>query len=565
MLQMTQAELGDFKRDGTRSARGWRAGLSRRGFAAAGAVLCGMLTAASVLSQTPRDDSAPQTLHATTHLVEVSVVAQTKQGAPVTGLTQQDFTLLDEGRPEKIAFFRTETAQASTAKPRPLPPGLYTNRLDLGGPAPTSATVILFDALNTPFTDQAYARQQIFTFLRQLKTGDRVALYAMGRGPRVLQEFTQDPSALISALAAYKGTPPASLSAPMYDPAMSGSDNFEAWLGELTFGLYDYYSEDRAFRTVRALIAIAEHLERVPGRKNLVWVAGSFPVSIGGDSTPAPRKTAPGKRDAWPEVERAARALNRSNLAIYPVDARGLMVGQQYVGSMMKPELRNPDTSEFATMQMLAERTGGRAFFNNNDLAAALHQAADDARVTYVLGYYASHHDWKGRFRKLEVRVARPDVELHYRRGYFAQPDEPAQAWYRQQVLDAAVWNPIDATGLRLTVAVTPAAGGGRDLALQVAADDIAFQRQDDRWECSLDVWLVQLDAQERQLKTSARSNNLRLEQAMYDRVMQVHGLALAEHVDPQPDTLLLRVLVRDVATGALGSLTIPLKTRALR
>jgi hypothetical protein len=231
----------------------------------------------------------------------------------------------------------------------------------------------------------------------------------------------------------------------------------------------------------------------------------------------------------------------------------------------MKPELRNPDTSEFATMQMLAERTGGRAFFNNNDLAAALHQAADDARVTYVLGYYASHHDWKGRFRKLEVRVARPDVELHYRRGYFAQPDEPAQAWYRQQVLDAAVWNPIDATGLRLTVAVTPAAGGGRDLALQVAADDIAFQRQDDRWECSLDVWLVQLDAQERQLKTSARTNNLHLEQAMYDRVMQVHGLALAEHVDPQPDTLLLRVLVRDVATGALGSLTIPLKTRALR
>jgi len=114
-------------------------------------------------------------------------------------------------------------------------------------------------------------------------------------------------------------------------------------------------------------------------------------------------KNGAGKRDAWPEVERAARALNRSNLAIYPVDARGLMVGQQYVGSMMKPELRNPDTSEFATMQMLAERTGGRAFFNNNDLAAALHQAADDARVTYVLGYYASHHDWKGRSGNLSA------------------------------------------------------------------------------------------------------------------------------------------------------------------
>jgi VWFA-related protein len=442
-----------------------------------------------------------------------------------------------------------------------LPPGLYTNRLDLGGAGPASATVILFDALNTQFADQAYARQQILTFLRQLKSGDHVALYAMGRGPRVLQEFTQDPTALISTLAGYKGEPSASLSAPMYDPAMSGVDHFEAWLGEVTFSLYDYYGEDRAFRTVRALIAIAEHLERVPGRKNLLWVAGSFPVSIGGESMAAPRRMASDKRNAGPEVERAARALSRSGLAIYPVDARGLMVGQQYVGSMLKPELRNPDTAEFATMQMLAERTGGRAFFNNNDLAAALRRAVEDARLTYVLGYYPSHHDWKGRFRKIDLRVARPDVELLYRRGYFAQPDEPAEAWYRQRVLDAALWNPVDATGLRLTVAVTPASGGGRDLALQVVADDIAFRRNEGRWECSLDVWLVQLDGQERQLKTDAHTNNLRLEQPMYERVMQVKGLALAEHVDPQPQAQLLRVLVRDVASGALGSLTIPLKT----
>jgi VWFA-related protein len=527
----------------------------------ASAVLGGLLAAAAALPQAPRDSSTAGTLRATTHLVQVSVVARTKQGEPVSGLTQEDFTLLDVGRLEKIAFFRSEAAQPAPAKARLLPPGLYTNRLDLGGAGPASATVILFDALNTQFADQAYARQQILTFLRQLKSGDHVALYAMGRGPRVLQEFTQDPTALISTLAGYKGEPSASLSAPMYDPAMSGVDHFEAWLGEVTFSLYDYYGEDRAFRTVRALIAIAEHLERVPGRKNLLWVAGSFPVSIGGESMAAPRRMASDKRNAGPEVERAARALSRSGLAIYPVDARGLMVGQQYVGSMLKPELRNPDTAEFATMQMLAERTGGRAFFNNNDLAAALRRAVEDARLTYVLGYYPSHHDWKGRFRKIDLRVARPDVELLYRRGYFAQPDEPAEAWYRQRVLDAALWNPVDATGLRLTVAVTPASGGGRDLALQVVADDIAFRRNEGRWECSLDVWLVQLDGQERQLKTDAHTNNLRLEQPMYERVMQVKGLALAEHVDPQPQAQLLRVLVRDVASGALGSLTIPLKT----
>jgi hypothetical protein len=211
-------------------------------------------------------------------------------------------------------------------------------------------------------------------------------------------------------------------------------------------------------------------------------------------------------------------------------------------------------------MQMLADRTGGRAFFNNNDLMAALRRALDDARATYVLGYYPSHHDWKGRFRKIDVQVQRPDVELHYRQGYFAQPDEPADSWYREQVLSAALWNPVDATGMRLTVAVTPSPAGGLDLALQIDAGDISFQSRDERHECGLDVWLVQLNRQEKQIKTNARTNKLSLDQATFDKVKEVNGLALAEHLNPEPEAALLRVLVRDVSSGELGSLTVPLR-----
>jgi VWFA-related protein len=508
---------------------------------------------------------APQVLRATTHLVEVSVTAQSKQGEPVTGLTAADFTLLDEGTPQRIAYVRAEASQPAGARARKLPPNLFTNRLDLGGAAPSSATVILFDGLNTRLTDQAYAREQILKFLRQLAPGERVALYAMGRGPRVLQDFTDDSSALIRALAAYKGGAPASLSAPLYDPATSGAEHFDAWLGELSYDLYDYYGEDRVFRTVRALTAIAGHLEQIRGRKNLIWVSGSFPVSLDGDSVALPKKPGPGesgkdKRDSWPEVERAARALGKANLAIYPVDARGLIAAQEYGGPLAKPELRNPDTAEIARMQVLADRTGGRAFFNNNDLAAALRRALDDARMTYVIGYYPSHHDWKGRFRKIDLRVNRPGVDLRYRRGYFAQPDEPGDAWYREQVLNAALWNPVDTTGMRLTVAVTPSAAGGLDLALQIDASDIAFQSNGQKRDCALDVWLVQLDANEKQIKTRARTNNLSLDPATFDKVKQVNGLALAEHLNPEPEATLLRVLVRDVATGKLGSLTVPLR-----
>jgi hypothetical protein len=343
---------------------------------------------------------------------------------------------------------------------------------------------------------------------------------------------------------------------------VSGQAHFEAWLGELTFGLYQYYADDRAFRTVRALIAIADHLERVPGRKNLIWVSGSFPVSINGDSVSAPRKAAANKREAGPEVERVVRALGNPNLAIYPVDARGLMAAQEYTGPLTKPELRNPDTADFATMQMLADRTGGRAFYNNNDLNAAFRRAADDARVSYVLGYYPSHKDWKGEFRKIEVRMARPEIELHYRRGYFAQASEPVDAGYHERVLDAALWNPIDATGLGLTVQVTPKAAGGLDLALQIVARDIAFRQKEDHWECGLDVWLVQLDGSEKQVKTDARVNNLRLDQAMFQRTKEAGGLVLMEHLNPLAQASLLRVLVRDVASGALGTLTVRLQRR---
>ncbi|MFN7994020.1 MAG: VWA domain-containing protein [Bryobacteraceae bacterium] len=498
-----------------------------------------------------------QVLEVTTHLVQVSVTVQNKQGQALSDLLRDDFTVLDEGRPQEIALFKIERADMAAAPTRRLPPKVFTNQMAATGPG---ATVILFDGLNTRLPDQAYARQQILKFIDQLKPGDRVALYVMGRGPRVLQDFTNDPQALRRALGAYKGAVPASLEAPLYDPEISGAGHFESWLGELNYHLYDYYGRDRAFRTIRALIAIANHVEGLPGRKNLIWVSGSFPVSLSVNSVPAPRKTGFGDREASPEVERAARALSKAELAIYPVDARGLIFGQEYVGSLKQPEVRNPDTTEFATMQMLAERTGGRAFYNNNDLAGALRRATDDTRVTYLLGYYPAHKDWKGKFRKIEVKVNRPEVDLLYKRGYFAQPDEPSDSWYRAQVLESALWSPVDAAGLALTVQAASKAAGSLELALQVGTGNVNFRRKDDHWECGLDVWLVQLDAKEQQLKTDARVNNLRLDQATFDRARQVGGIALMERLSPAPEAVLLRVLVRDVSTGSVGSLTIPLR-----
>lgn len=525
------------------------AGTGRRSVAAAACLAVVPLLAAQ----------AP--LRVTTRLVEVSVVAETRGGEAVGDLKRDEFRLFDQGREQQISAF-TPPAAARPAPARPLPPNTFSNRLDRLG-APAGATVILFDGLNTRLTDQAYARQQVLKFLRQLRPGERVALYVLGRGPRILQDFTSDAAAVREALEKFQGEPSPSLDAPLYDPAMSAGDHFGAWLGELALNLVEHFEEDRAFRTARSLIAIAHHLERLPGRKNLLWVSGSFPISIELEQLPRPSRSSRRPRSISPEIERAARALNNANLAVYPIDARGLMAPQEYRADLPAGAEHVPgrDQAMFATMRLLARRTGGRAFYNNNDLYAALRRATEDSGRAYVLAYRPAHAEWNGRFREIKVEVTRPGVELHYRGGYFAQPEEPAEPWYREQVLDSALWSPLDATRIGLTVHAVATAPGKLDLEIDIDAPDLVFEpAKGALWESKLDLWLVQLDGRDQRVHTYARTNHLRLNEITYKRVLEAGGLRLVEHLELVPEAKLVRLLVRDLASGALGSLTIPLE-----
>lgn len=453
---------------------------------------------------------------ATARLVQVNVIVENRQGAPVGDLTQADFTLLDGGRPEQIRVFAANGIEARPSAPPVPAPNTFSNHLERTMAGNPSGTVILFDGLNTRIPDQAYARQQIISFLKQLQPGDRVSLYVLGRGPRVLQGFTSEPRALLDALANYKSEISPSLDAPLHDVLAPAPVLLDAWLGELTFNLVDHFARDRALRTVRTLVAISNHLARVPGRKNLIWVSGSFPDWIGLDSIPLRKRT---RGDgAFPsEIDRAVRALNDCTLAVYPVDARGLTAPADYSPdrSITRPEMKAPDAAMLGTMRMFAERTGGRAFYNTNDLRSAIRQAADDARVSYLLGYEPSHATWDGKFREIKVVVNRPGLRFPYRRGYFAQPEESTDSRYRQAVMDAATWSPMDATQIGLTVRTTTAAGA-LNLDIQIDTHDLAFVPKGGSWNCSLDVWLVQLGAQDRHLNTTARTSNLSLDQSRW-------------------------------------------------
>jgi VWFA-related protein len=292
-------------------------------------------------------------IRSSVRLVQVSVVVEDKKGNPVTGLKQDDFTVLDEGRPQQIAFFATAAQAPEPASLQPvhlLPPNVFTNRYDLKGQTPPGAiTVVLFDALNTSSQDQSYVRKEVIHFLQTLKPEDHVAVYGLTTQLLILHEFTRDSADLVAAaqrftpkeLAAFDAThtPDVDLVSLGADPQWS---HLQDSLNNSNQQISDYYKANRVQITLGALEAIANHVSGIPGRKSLVWISGGFPIQIGtlpnigkpgGGGSPdvadrSTENTLPGaNRDSLSLadlVKDAAESLNRANMAMYAIDAKGV-------------------------------------------------------------------------------------------------------------------------------------------------------------------------------------------------------------------------------------------------
>ena len=153
----------------------------------------------------PTPETPAPTRRVVTHMVLVDVVVTDKQGKPISGLHPEDFVVEENGKVQKIASL--STPEEKSAPPPALPPGIYSNRPQFrspGGPI----TVMLLDAVNTPFNDQAYARGQMLRFVKeQYKPGDRMGIFTLTGSLNVLQDFTSDPQILYAALQRYKAQP----------------------------------------------------------------------------------------------------------------------------------------------------------------------------------------------------------------------------------------------------------------------------------------------------------------------------------------------------------------------
>ena len=369
-----------------------------------------------VTAQTPPALNQP-VLRVTTRLVQINVIAQDKKGKPVTDLTLDDFSIKDEGKDQKISLFSLETSGPSKLDNavdagKPTVVRTFSNRIEQ---RTHTVTAILFDSLNTRFQDQAYAKQELIKYLKQVQPGDAVGLYLLGSNLQLLHDFTTSTASLLGALAKYKGRINNEVADSEPLAADTGNEGMDQFLDQSNQTIADYTNVNRAQQTMSALESIASHLGRLPGRKNLVWISGGFPFSIGLDDVTGPRDISDTreKRTFSVEAARAATALSNANLAVYPVDARALMTDARFgadrgggTGKASRAMVAKPPPVDrnYDTMEIMAERTGGRAFHNVNDLAGAIRQAIDESRVTYLLGFYPAHQTWDGEFHKWLVR-----------------------------------------------------------------------------------------------------------------------------------------------------------------
>lgn len=486
-------------------------------------------------------------IHVNTRLVEVDVVVRGKDG-PIPGLTKQDFTLLDRGKPQEIAVFGFQAKATLSGTILPLPSGVVSNRLAEPvagtGEAPRGATVLLVDRLNTAFENQPYLNKQMLEVLASIKQGAPIALYVLGRDLSVVYDFTADPARLIRAAAVLSKRDPASFASQPGDELLAKRVRTAL---EETLNLEQV---DRRLVTGTALDRIAQHLKDVRGRKSLVWLSGNFPMTN--------RRPMGGI-----DVERigdTAQASNDGNMAIYPVDVKGISANIRF-GRRPAP-IEGLGNSIILEM---ARETGGRAFFNSNDISGAIQQAMDDAEVTYTLGFYPAADALDGKYHPIQVKIAKADItngaDVRYREGYVAAEAATVQPGtsHSSLSLDDILDDPLDASAIGLAAAASPMPDkpGVFSIRVSVNVADLHLDRKDQgQWIGSFDLAIQIPDAK----PPGAKMHRFEIHATEAQlRDLLAHGFVHQETIESAGSAGSVRVAVKDRTTGAAGSVSVPL------
>jgi len=373
---------------------------------------------------------AQPVFRAGTRLIVQTVSVKDKEGRPIEGLTANDFIVSEDGEPQTVSFVEFQRLPDRPAEARADSPASR-EPVAVSAPSPTQGQIVVpppgdtryrdrrllvlyFDLTAMPPGDQMRAYNAAQTFIdTQMQPTDLLAIMTFGGGAvRVKQDFTGDRGALREVI----------------QTLIFGDDKDGDGIPDNTDIGTAFGQDDAEFsilntdRQLSALQTAATMLRGLPEQKALVYFASGLRLN-GVDNQAQLRAT--------------TNAAIRANVALHPIDARGL-VAQAPLGDATRPspggigmfsgQLAQNAVTAFQrsqdTLYSLAKDTGGHAMFDYNDLSLGIAQAAQSVTSYYMLGYYSTHPANDGRFHRVRVSLRNPSLgELTYRQGYFSDKE----------------------------------------------------------------------------------------------------------------------------------------------
>ena len=467
------------------------------------------------------------------------------------------------------------------------------------------------------FADLWQAREALVKFLGQVRPQDRLGIYFLGpNGFWIFREYNQDCTELIERLATWKGSASPGLKeaygsrptdgwtefalhfihvdrdtakaihrAQFWEGGGFGSTpgasqpNFPALRGGASRDPNSPVSAGMGFAPnaqgvfmptgggFGLMSDVANHLAAIPGRKNVIWLST--------------RVVVPAENEKRLD---ALRGVFRTGVSLYPIDPQGLMTFMPSGSFRASTVNYGPSTPHSATaimeealssygqakkasvnafhmsLRWLAEETGGKASVDTNDIAGAIRSAFEDTRLVYMLGFYPGEQKADGSYHPLKVTVSQPGLSVRARSGYFESGGVSRTPESRANDLYQATWSPVDAGLVELRGEIVPAGPPLEPafiLNLKIGVAGLLMQPTDGLLSTQFEAVLVQRDNAGNEYGRWSQTIAVKLKQSKYDQLLE-RGLAYTRSLPRNPKATSVRAIVRDSATGNIGTLTIP-------
>lgn len=523
-----------------------------------------ILGAASLArAQESDDDNSGPIVKLGITLVQVDAIVTDKDGRPVTDLSRDDFEVLQDDHPQEISTFAYVSAPPSASDVSAAFGPVAPHRLPPERARRTVAIVV--DDLKSNESARA-TREAVRRFVdERMEPGDLIAIIQARAGAGALQQFSADKQELHAAIDRIR-----------YVPRSRHDDDceeIERRNGAKEQDLDEALQTDIFVRgTLGVLNFVIRGLKPLPGRKSVVLMSDGMPCAL---EDADPRVS--GRNRVRAALLNLVDLANRSSVAIYSVDVRGLAtLVPKASDSRLRPRLQDigdllaKESNQLYrsrdVMSFLAQQTGGLFIFNTNDIADGLRRAVDDQRGYYLLAYTPDESTFAPKagprdFHKLTVRVKREGLTVRSRTGFYGYPDEEPQPETRtrsEQMVDAVI-SPFAASDVHVQLtplfAYDQKSGPVIRCLLHVDARDLTFVEDRDGWrKATLDVAVVAFGDNGGMVSRQADRHEVRLRGDSLDLARQRGLTQIVTFPLKRPGAYQLRAAVRDAASARIGS-----------